>query len=104
MRNHFSRHVLTIYALISCSKYAVVQFVGYDTCDIVPTSWITVEDGEDDTVKSWYPSFSITHPKKCLQLVRAAGPPDQNNAHQYDVKMMYLTGENYLVLIATDFH
>ena len=66
-------------ALVSCSKYAVVKFVGYDSCDIVPTSWISVEEGDDDTVKSW-------------QLAKAGGPADVANSHKYDVKMLYLTG------------
>ena len=79
-------------ALVSCSKYAVVKFVGYDSCDIVPTSWISAEKGDDDTVRSWYPTCHITHPKKCLQLAKAGGPADVANSHKYDVTMLYLTG------------
>ena len=77
------------------SKYAVVKFVGYDTCDVVPTAWISVEDvvdADDDTVRAWYPNCNISKPNKCLQLVKAGGPVDRAHSSQYDVKMMYLTG------------
>ena len=70
----------------------MVRFVGYEACDIVPTKWVTVHGVEGDKVAVWYPDCHSNYPKKCLNLVRAAGEPDKATSKIYIVKVLYLTG------------
>ena len=77
--------------VVCCRKYAVVRFIGFEACDVVPTQWITLEIGDGEIVGVWYPNCHVSQPRKCLQMVKAGLPPNKTDSKLYEVKMLHLS-------------
>ena len=65
--------------------------MGFESCDVVPTEWVTLEIGDGEIVGVWYPNCHVSQPSKCLQLVKSAKPPNKAESKLYEVKLLYLT-------------